>query len=308
VRGRFRGTPLRISSPAVIQCFETPDAATAWCARQRAAGHALGFVPTMGALHEGHLGLVRRAAEENARVSVSVFVNPLQFDDPADFERYPRDLARDAELLGANGCDMVFTGTLAQFFPGSNGELERVELRDPGPAAEGLEGLHRPGHFEGVATIVARLFQVALPDRAYFGLKDFQQSRLVADLARETGAVEVVACPTAREPSGLARSSRNELLTPDQRREAAAIHSALVAAREAWQAAGERDPAVLARRMQEVLAGTSLVVEYAELRDPEAWTAEQPRGSMDRAVALIAARVGEVRLIDNLRLDGATRA
>jgi pantoate--beta-alanine ligase len=262
----------------------------------------------MGALHEGHLGLVRRAADENERVCVSVFVNPLQFDDPKDFERYPRDFEGDAERLDEAGCDLVFTGTLAQFFPGSDGDLARVARRDPGPAAAGLEGEHRPGHFEGVATIVARLFELVVPERAYFGLKDFQQSRVVADLARDMGSIEVIACPTAREPSGLARSSRNELLTPEQHTEAAAIHRALAAARDAWHAEGVREPDELARRMRGVLERTSLAVEYAELRDPEAWTPVQPTEPMERAVALIAAKAGEVRLIDNLRLDGAAPA
>jgi pantoate--beta-alanine ligase len=287
----------------VIQLLEDPASAAEWCAARRAEGRSLGFVPTMGALHEGHLGLVRRAVEENDRACVSVFVNPLQFDEAADFERYPRDLGRDAELLDSTGCHMVFTGTLEQFFPASGGDLRRVPRRDPGPTAVSLEGEWRPGHFDGVATIVARLFEVVRPDRAYFGLKDFQQSLVVADVARSLGYPEVVPCPTAREPSGLARSSRNELLTHEQRAEAAAIHRALSAARAGWSA-GERSPGELAERMRAVLEATSLKVEYAELRDPERWTPEQPERPLERAVALIAARAGPVRLIDNLRLDG----
>ncbi len=291
-----------------MQCLETPDAAAAWCAEERAAGRSLGLVPTMGALHEGHLGLVRRAARENDRACVSVFVNPLQFDDALDFERYPRDFTGDAERLGANRCDMVFRGTPAQFFPGSEGSMERVARRHPGPAAAGLEGRHRPGHFDGVATVVARLFEITQPDRAYFGLKDFQQSLVVADLAREMGSIEVVACPTSREPSGLARSSRNELLSAEQREQAAVIHHALLAVQDAWRSEGLREPARLAKRMRRVLERSSLTLEYAELRDPQAWTPQQPSAAMERAVALIAARAGEVRLIDNLRLDGAAGA
>jgi pantoate--beta-alanine ligase len=257
----------------------------------------------MGALHEGHLGLVRRAVEENDRACVSVFVNPLQFDEATDFERYPRDLGRDAGLLESAGCHMVFTGTLEQFFPGSGGDIERVPRLDPGRAAVSLEGEHRPGHFDGVATIVARLFEVVQPDRAYFGLKDFQQSLVVTEVARSMGYPRIVPCPTAREASGLARSSRNELLTSEQRAEAAAIHRALSAARDGWSS-GERSPGELAGRMRAVLEATSLGVEYAELRDPEHWTPEQPEQPLERAVALVAARVGDVRLIDNLRLDG----
>jgi pantoate--beta-alanine ligase len=152
---------------------------------------------------------------------------------------------------------------------------------------------------------VARLFELVRPDRAYFGLKDFQQQLVVRDLARAMGGPEIVACPTAREPSGLARSSRNELLSPAARSEAAAIHRALCAAREAWRAGEVRDPRELRERMRRVLERTSLEIEYAEVRDPEAWTPREPEGPLERAVALIAARAGTVRLIDNLRLDGA---
>ncbi|TDJ67977.1 MAG: 2-amino-4-hydroxy-6-hydroxymethyldihydropteridine diphosphokinase, partial [Planctomycetota bacterium] len=160
-----------------IERLETPAEAREWCAAQRSAQRSIGFVPTMGALHEGHLTLVRRAVLENDVACVSVFVNPLQFDDARDLERYPRDFERDAAKLAGVDCAMVFTGTLAQFFPGeldARGALPPERVLDPGPRAEGLEGEHRPGHFAGVATIVDRLFDVVAPDRAYFGRKDFQ--------------------------------------------------------------------------------------------------------------------------------------
>ena len=284
--------------------LDDPEAAAAWCREVVESGQTLGFVPTMGALHEGHLSLVARAREENDRVCVSVFVNPLQFDDPNDFQRYPRDFRGDAQRLGSIGCDMVFTGTLAQFFPGSRGELERIERRDPGPAAVSLEGDFRPGHFAGVATIVGRLFELTTPTRAYFGRKDFQQCLVVRHVAQAMGGPEVVVCDTSREPSGLARSSRNELLEPAQRREAACIHRALEAARAAWRRDGVRDPAALGRRLLAELEDGPLEVEYAEVRDPDRWTPDVPPGPLTRAVALIAGRLGSVRLIDNLRLDG----
>lgn len=289
--------------------LDDPAQARAWCAQAREAGATLGFVPTMGALHDGHLELVRRAARENDRAVVSVFVNPLQFDDPADLARYPRDFEGDARLLEDAGCAMVFTGTLAGFFPD---ELEVVDavprlppgrLVDPGPAALGLEGEFRPGHFAGVATIVDRLFDTVAPDRAYFGRKDFQQCLVVRDLAARRGGPEVVLCPTVREASGLARSSRNRLLAPEHALEALAIPRALERAQAAWDA-GERDADRLAGALAEVLASSRLEVEYAEVRDPGRWSAARPSGTLARAVALVAARAGAVRLIDNRLLSG----
>jgi pantoate--beta-alanine ligase len=276
-----------------------PAAAAEWCGAVRAAGERLGFVPTMGALHAGHLALVRRALAENERVCVSVFVNPLQFNDPADCERYPRDLEADARLLAGVGCSMLFTGTLAQFFP-EVAPGAPIPRRDPGPAARGLEGEFRPGHFEGVATICARLFERVRPTRAYFGEKDFQQCLVVEHLAAQLGFPEIVVCPTSRDPDGLARSSRNLLLAPAERRTALGLARALFAARAAWQA-GERDPERLEAQLASELAREPLVVEYAAVRDPERF-GERPRAPLQRARALIAARAGSVRLIDNLDL------
>jgi len=292
--------------PRAALALATPAEARAWCAAERARGRRVGFVPTMGALHDGHLELVRRAARENDAAVVSVFVNPLQFDERSDFERYPRDFAADVALLGPAGCAMAFTGTLSGFFPGElapDGSLPAEKLLDPGPAAQGLEGACRQGHFAGVATIVDRLFDVVAPDVAYFGEKDFQQTLVVRDLARRRGGPPIVVCPTSREPSGLARSSRNERLAAAERAEAAAIFRALTAAQAAWRA-GERRAPELAAALRGALAGTALRVEYATVRDPERWTAEEPAGRLERAQALVAARLGAVRLIDNLRLDG----
>jgi pantoate--beta-alanine ligase len=279
-----------------------PDSAAAWCNRTRAAGQKLGFVPTMGALHEGHLALVRTALAENDRACVSVFVNPLQFNEKKDFERYPRDLKGDAAALGRAGCSMVFTGTLEQFFPGDRAQ----SLRDPGPRALGLEGALRPGHFAGVATIVERLFEVVRPDVAYFGQKDFQQTLVVEDLARALGYPRIRVCPTVREPSGLALSSRNQLLSPEARARATLLSRSLEAARAAWRS-GQRDARELSGAMRAVLDrgpsnGIQVEVEYATVRDPAAWSADEPSGRLERAVALVAVRVAEVRLIDNMVL------
>jgi pantoate--beta-alanine ligase len=294
----------------MIIALESPEQASEWCARSREGRRTLGFVPTMGALHEGHLGLVQQARAHNDLVCASVFVNPLQFNDARDFARYPRDFARDARLLDEAGADMVFTGTLAQFFPddlGSDNAFDPARLLDPGPSARGLEGEHRPGHFAGVATIVDRLFDVVRPTRAYFGQKDFQQTLVVGDLARKRGWPRIIVCPTAREPSGLARSSRNELLSPEAREQAVILSRGLERTRAAW-AAGERDASRLRAVLEAGVRGPGVEVEYAAVRDPAHWTADEPRGDMVRAIALVAARIGGVRLIDNMPLDLAAEA
>lgn len=276
-----------------------------WCRRMRAEGKSLGFIPTMGALHEGHLSLVRRALRENDLACISVFVNPLQFDEQGDLDNYPRDFEGDAALLEGVGAQMVFTGTLAEFFEGEldeAGGLPSERLLDPGPCAAGLEGTFRKGHFPGVATIVGRLFEVVQPDRAYFGQKDYQQARVVADLALSRGTPEVVVCPTSREPSGLARSSRNTRLSAAERDVATAISRALFRAAAAWQA-GERRAAVLRGLLHEELQEPGLELEYAALRPVEGWSDAEPEGELESAVALVAARIGPVRLIDNFVLS-----
>jgi len=281
-----------------------PKTAQQWCESQRWDGRSIGYVPTMGALHEGHLSLIRRSLIENDATCVSIFVNPLQFDDPEDLKRYPNDLRQDIEMLDAIGCDMVFVGELHEFFPGT-GSSDNIELEPAGPAGAGLEGDHRPGHLDGVRTIVSRLFQTVGPCRAYFGEKDFQQTLVVRALAKELGYPQIVVCPVSRTVTGLARSSRNVLLTDDEREQASVIYRALVTARQRWDN-GERDAGRLQEAMQSVLLGSEidgLELEYAEIRDPDNWTADMPQGQLPRAQALIALRLGRVRLIDNMRLD-----
>ena len=290
----------------MIEHCDSPSGARAWCESVRADGMSLGFVATMGALHIGHMALIERACAENDRVCASIFVNPLQFNKAKDLEDYPRQFESDRAKLEALGCAMVFTGTLPQFFPelvGPDGTFGDVELRDPGPGALGLEGEFRLTHLAGVATIVRALFQVAQPTRAYFGQKDFQQCLVVSHVADELGGEpEVVVCPTVREESGLALSSRNLLLTEEARDQALAIPRALHAAKAAWHE-GVRTGADLERIMAGQLDGQGLDVEYAEVRDPRQWTLEQPNGELAHGVALIAANAGGVRLIDNLVLS-----
>lgn len=285
--------------PSELVRMDSPQDAQQWCRSAREAGSTIGFVPTMGALHEGHLSLVRRAATECDHVVVSIFVNPLQFDEGSDFDAYPRDFDADTELLGAAGGSMAFTGTLEEFF--SDSEVpSRPAAVDPGPAAAGLEGEFRGGHFSGVATIVRRLFEVVQPDRAYFGEKDFQQTLVVRHVARVLGFPHIEVLPTSREANGLARSSRNARLTEGQRVRAGALSGALFDARESWRA-GARDVGAIQLAMAERIRAAGLDLEYAELRDPQDFGSIAPGAEL--AQALVAARIGGVRLIDNLRLD-----
>lgn len=287
--------------------LDTPAEARAWCAARRAEGRTIGFVATMGYLHEGHVSLVRRALAENDLCVVSVFVNPLQFGEAADLDNYPRDPERDARLLDAAGAQLVFTGTLAQFFPDEllgDGSFPPEHLKDPGPGAVGMEGEFRGGHFDGVATIVDRLFDVTGPARAYFGQKDLQQTLVAQHVAAARGGPEIVVCPISRESSGLARSSRNARLSEDEFEQAACLSRGLARAASLWQA-GEREPAALEAALARALEEAGVEPEYAAVRDLAAWTSGPPGAPLSQPVALVAARVGPVRLIDNHVLDEA---
>ncbi len=279
----------------------TPQRAAQWCIAQRSAGRTLGFVPTMGALHEGHLSLVRHAVAHNDATCVSIFVNPLQFNDTDDFERYPRDHDADKKMLQDEGCDMVFTGTLTQFFPAAKSPQD-IKPCDPGKFARGLEGDYRPGHFAGVCTIVEQLFKTAGQCTAYFGAKDFQQTLVVKDLAGSMGYPDIAVRPTVREKDGLAMSSRNVLLSANDRMRATCLYHALVSAKNLWQQ-GERDAQALRTAMHSVLLEAGVEIEYADVRDPQMWQAKPPEGTMHRARGLVAVRLGNVRLIDNMQLD-----
>ena len=256
--------------------------------RWRSAGRSIGLVPTMGALHAGHLRLAELARSENDVVVASVFVNPIQFGPTEDFARYPRDFARDARMLADADVDAVYRPSTESMYP--PGATTRVRV---GGVAEPLEGAARPGHFEGVATVVTKLFAAVGPDRAYFGQKDAQQVAVIKRLAADLDlGVEIRVAPTVREPDGLALSSRNAYLSPDERQAAVALSSALREASAAW-ARGERDPARLRRVMTGRLAEEPLVrVDYADIVDPATFT---PPGHL----AVLAAYVGKTRLIDN---------
>ena len=285
----------------MIEHLTSPQLAQAWCQTARQAGKTIGFVPTMGTLHEGHLSLVNRARDENEAVVVSIFVNPLQFNNPDDLEKYPRNETADIDKLAQAGVDMVFTGS-ANAFLGDRVTMNAEQLTDPGPFALGMEGTQRPGHFAGVREIVSRLFAFVGPCRAYFGEKDYQQLQVIRDLAKASGDIEIVACATSRESSGLARSSRNQRLTSRGRQAATVIYRAMQAANTAWQQ-GSRSPADLQAAMLDVLENSEdLDLEYAEVRDPLAWSAHQPDHDLKQARVFVAGQIEGVRLIDNMAL------
>ena len=256
----------------------------------------MGFVPTMGALHAGHLSLVERARVENDHVAASVFVNPTQFAAHEDLGRYPRDLARDKALLADAGADFLFAPAPEAMYP--PGFSTAVDVA--GPAAP-LEGARRPGHFSGVATVVLKLLNLLAPDRAYFGQKDAQQLAVVRRMARDLDLpVTIVGCPTVRKPDGLALSSRNRYLGPEDRQAATVLHRALVRATRLWTA-GERDADALRRGMREVLASEPRArVDYVGLVNPE--TFGEIEGHCTTALAALAVFFGTTRLIDNVLL------
>ena len=266
-----------------------------WLTREREAGKRIGLVPTMGALHEGHLSLVDHARSHAQSVVMSIFVNPLQFGPKEDYSRYPRNLDRDRALAEARGVHALFVPTAEVMYP--PGAETRVV---PGNSAERWEGEVRPGHFAGVLTVVAKLFHIVQPDVAVFGQKDIQQAVLIRQMARDLDwPLELVVAPTVREPDGLALSSRNAYLDPAQRREARALSEALRAAERAWLA-GEEDAARLEAVMREAfLLHPSVSVDYIAIVDER--LAPTARASAGTVIA-VAARVGTTRLLDNLIL------
>lgn len=268
--------------------------------RRRQGEASLGFVPTMGYLHEGHLELVRRARAGNDHVAVSIFVNPKQFGPTEDLSRYPRDLERDLALLRAEGVAFVFVpGDAVVYPPGYQTRVIVTEVTQP------LEGARRPSHFEGVTTVVAKLFNIVRPTRVYFGQKDAQQTVVVRQMARDLDFdLEIIICPTVREADGLAMSSRNKYLTAEQRPAATVLFRALSAAAALWQA-GIRDGDSLREAMRAILDCESLArVDYASAANPltlHEWEGEIPAGA--GVLLSLAVFMGQTRLIDNFLLE-----
>ncbi len=266
-------------------------------AEARHEAKRIALIPTMGALHEGHLSLVRAAAERADYIIVSVFVNPTQFGQGEDFEAYPRDLARDMDLLGAEGVDLVFAPT-PEIMYASDAQV----TVDPGPLGALYEGAVRPTHFNGVCTVVTKLFSIALPDLAFFGEKDYQQLAIVRRMARDLDLpVKVVGCPIVRECDGLALSSRNVYLSAEERAAAPVLYQALRTA-ETLVLDGERSAGVIAGALRDTIAGEPLAaLDYSEVVD--AVTLLPVDTITGPARALVAARFGATRLIDNIVLE-----
>ncbi|WP_321997758.1 pantoate--beta-alanine ligase [Draconibacterium orientale] len=259
-----------------------------------ADGKTVGFVPTMGALHAGHISLVKQAVLENSVVVVSIFVNPTQFNDPADLERYPRTLENDMKLLEPTGCSIVFAPNAKEVYP----EPDKRKFNF-GKLEEVMEGKHRPGHFNGVAQVVSRLFDMVKPTKAYFGLKDFQQLAIVKNMVKQLQLpVEIVPCAIIREKSGLAMSSRNELLTEEQRKNATLISETLFKAKELK---GQKSVQEITDWVTETInKNPFLDVEYFEIVDDEQLQPVKSWDEKSTKVGCVAVFCGKIRLIDNI--------
>ena len=272
----------------------TPEAVRTVLDAHRRAGRTIGFVPTMGALHEGHLSLVRAAAAADDVVVVSIFVNPLQFGEGEDLDAYPRTLNADLDLLAPEGVALVFSPAPSNFTP----ETRRTTVHVEGLTG-GLEASTRPTHFDGVTTIVTKLFNVVGADHAYFGEKDFQQQAILRRMALDLDMrTEVVTCPIVREADGLALSSRNVYLSPDQRRDALALSQALRELADGWEGNVDSGRSTLLGRLT---AAQGIQLDYAEIIDPETLEPLEGVRSGD-CQAVVAAWVGTTRLIDTMRL------
>ena len=264
----------------------------------RSAKRPLGLVPTMGALHDGHMALVKQARKDNSTLAATIFVNPSQFGPQEDLSAYPRDLERDLALLREEGVDLVFTPTVEEIYPpGFNTWV------DVGGLGDRLEGAHRPGHFRGVATVVAKLFNIIGPDRAYFGQKDGQQSAVIRKMVRDLDLdVEVVMVPTVRDSDGLALSSRNAYLTGEQRRAAPVVYRALQLAQRLWQE-GITDGSWIRSETRRVLESEGLIerIDYVSVANAE--TLEELDIVKGRVMVSVAVQLGKPRLIDNIILE-----
>lgn len=264
-------------------------------AAARAGGKSVGLVPTMGALHEGHASLVKRSVEDNSVTVVSVFVNPTQFNDKGDLERYPRTLEADCRLLETLGASCVFAPSVEEVYPEPD-----TRVFDFTPLDKVMEGIYRPGHFNGVAQIVSKLFAYVEPDRAYFGEKDFQQLAIIREMVRQLGfSLDIVGCPIVREADGLALSSRNALLTPEQRHAALAISRTLFASVEYAKCHSLGDTKQMVE--QAIVDAEGLELEYYEVVDGNTLQSVVSWDDADYIVGCITVYCGKVRLIDNIR-------
>ncbi len=279
-----------------MKIFETIDEMRRECRSVRQRGLRIGFVPTMGALHEGHLSLVRAARESCDVVTASIFVNPTQFGPSEDLARYPRSFDRDCAMLEKEKVDLLFAPSVEEMYP--EGAVSWVAVEG---LSDKLDGRSRPGHFRGVATVVAKLFHIVEPDAAFFGQKDAAQVAIIRKMVRDLNfAGEVVACPIVREADGLAMSSRNVYLNPEERRRALVLHRGLSHVKEVWEG-GEHDAGkLLEAGREQIVAGTGVRLDYFEIVDADSLEPVKSAGS--GALVAVAAWVGSTRLIDNLIL------
>ena len=280
-----------------MQILKTVREIRARAEKARRSGEIVGLVPTMGFFHDGHLSLMQRARAECGLVVVSLFVNPTQFGPGEDLAAYPRDFERDCTLAAAEGVDVMFAPETAELYADNHATFVKVER-----LTANLCGASRPGHFRGVATVVAKLLNVCSPHRAYFGLKDYQQVRVIETMIRDLDFdVRLVRCPIVREPDGLAMSSRNSYLSPEERRAATILRRSLVAAAQRIEQ-GERDGDVVGRQLRDAIEAEPLArVDYAEVVDADSLA---PLGRIDRTALLaVAVHIGRARLIDNLVVE-----
>ena len=265
--------------------------------RLKKEGKKVGFVPTMGYLHEGHVSLIRCSKKDNDITVVSIFVNPIQFGKNEDLDRYPRDLDRDLEICEREGVDYLFYPSVDEMYP--EGFSTYVEVEG---ITEKLCGAFRPGHFRGVTTVVSKLFNIVQPDRAYFGEKDYQQLKVIQRMVKDLNMdVEVIGCPLIREEDGLALSSRNKYLTPEERKSALSISKALFNAKKMFEN-GEKDPEKVIDEIKNMISSQPFVkkIQYVEVVDPETLT---PKKRLEKGdVIAVAVFVGNTRLIDNIKL------
>ncbi|APC07331.1 pantoate--beta-alanine ligase [Neomoorella thermoacetica] len=280
-----------------MELLQTIAAVRNYVAAARQRGLSIGLVPTMGYLHEGHLSLARAARQQNDVVIMSIFVNPTQFGPNEDFARYPRDLERDRELAAGAGVDAVFAPAVEEMYPAGYATYVQVE-----GLTEVLCGASRPGHFRGVTTVVNKLFNIVQPDRAYFGQKDYQQALVIKRMVRDLNfPIEIITIPTVREADGLALSSRNKYLTPEQRRSALSLHRALNLGSDLIKA-GEREAAAVRRAMEkEITAWPETRIDYVAISDAD--TLKPLEKIAGRVLLALAVWVGNTRLIDNVVLE-----
>lgn len=276
--------------------FSTIKDTVAYIQQQRNSGRSVGFVPTMGALHEGHLQLMRQAKKENDVLVVSIFVNPIQFNNPSDLDKYPRDLDKDQELLETVGCDLLFAPETSEMYP-----EKVVEDFDFGPLETVMEGAHRPGHFNGVAIVVKKLFEIVQPHQAYFGEKDYQQLAIIQKLVEmENIPVEIVPCSIVREKGGLAMSSRNERLSPEEKALAPFIFQTL---QQAVNKKGMENPETIKRWViEEFKSKKQFQLEYFEIADDKNLQPVHNWKYANGVLGFVAVHLGNIRLIDNIRI------